>query len=88
MDVLEFWPDYGSGPLWASGIAVDLQRLPLSEALRGRVVAWSADYEDDKLPIDGPGDADWLAEGKILLGDVRLALQDSYEVVVTEAWWD
>jgi hypothetical protein len=39
------------------------------------------------VPIEGPGDEDWLSEGKRLLGEVRTALGDQHEVVVTEPWW-
>lgn len=85
--VLEFWPDYGPGPLWADGKAVDLAALPMERGLMERMAAWNAEYSEDKVPIDGPGDEAWLSWGRRLLGGVRTALRDQYQVVVTEPWW-
>ena len=86
MEKLEFWPDYGGGPLWwPDGAAVDLASLPLSEELRSRVQAWNARYEEAKLPSEA-NDVAWLAEGKVLLAELRHALSDRL-IVVTEPWW-
>jgi hypothetical protein len=86
--VLEFWPDYGPGPLWTEdGKAADLAALPMERDLVERVTAWNAAYSEDKVPLDGPGDVAWLSQGVRLLGEVRAALHDHYQVVVTEPWW-
>ena len=88
MIVLEFWPDYGPGPLWTvGGVPVDLGSLGMDRALVQRVEAWNAAYEEDKVPLAGPGDAEWIGEGRRLLGDVRTALRQEYQVIVTEPWW-
>lgn len=87
MQELEFWPDYGPGPLWASGVAVPPDGLGLPDDLAEQLRAWNAQYEEDKLPIDGPGDGEWLNEGRRLLGALRSALGTA-TVVVTEPWWD
>ena len=87
MNVLEFWPDYGPGPLWADGKPVDLASLGLDRDLVVEVVAWNASYEESKVPIEGTGDAAWLLEGKRLLDAIRDALSREYRVVVTEPWW-
>ncbi|MEQ4208856.1 hypothetical protein ABNF93_26250 [Actinopolymorpha sp. B9G3] len=60
----------------------------MPEELAARVIAWNdAFVDEDMLPIDGPGDAVWLAEGKQLLASVREALSESHEIVGTEPWW-
>ena len=88
MTVLEFWPDYGPGPLWTDdGQPVDLSSLGLSRDLVERVAAWNAAYEETKVPIEGTGDDGWLSEGKRLLGAIRDAVGSEYQVVVTEPWW-
>jgi hypothetical protein len=88
MTVLEFWPEYGSGPLWANdGKPVDLTSLGMSEELAAEVQAWNARYAEDKVPIESTGDAAWLGQGKGLLEQIRDALGDQYQVVVTEPWW-
>lgn len=85
---LEFWPDYGAGPLWdLAGQAVDPLSLPLSPELSKRVVSWAAEYAEDKIPIDGPGDPAWLDEGRILLRLIRETLHETHDVIVTEPWW-
>jgi hypothetical protein len=85
---LEFWPDYGPGPLWsADGQPADLAALPLGDELRQELVDWNADYREDRIPVEGPGDPDWLREGTLLLGRVRDALSPGFEVAVTEPWW-
>ncbi len=86
--LLEFWPDYGPGPLWtADGRPAELWSLGLSNELVRRLEDWNARYAEDKLPIDGPGDTVWLAEGAALLGLARDALRPGVQVVVTEPWW-
>lgn len=88
MTVLEFWPDYGPGPLWtADGEAVDVASLGLSADLAQRLAAWHSNYAEDRVPIEGDGDPVWLAEGVALLRDVRAELGVDYAVVVTEPWW-
>ncbi|WP_460666356.1 hypothetical protein [Kribbella swartbergensis] len=85
---LEFWPDYGQGPLWdEQGRAVNLDELDLPPALVERIRNWHGRYEEDRLPIDGPGDSGWLSEGLELLSSIRSSLTD-IRVVVTEPWWD
>jgi hypothetical protein len=87
LPVLEFWPDYKSGPLWSSdGRTVDLSSLGLPDDLIERLHGWNARYADDKLPF-GSNDIEWLREGEALLGEVRAALSGTHTVVVTESWW-
>jgi len=87
--VLEFWPDYGPGPLWTQdGQPVDLASLGLGRRLTEEVEAWHAGYTEDKVPCEGPGDRVWLSQGKGLLGQIRAELGDHYQVAVTEPWWD
>lgn len=88
MTDLEFWPDYGPGPLWSGGKAIDLASLALDDELAAQVAAWNAAYSEDKVPLEGPGDDAWLAEGRRLLSAVRAALEGQHRVVVTEPWWD
>lgn len=83
--VLEFWPDYGGGPLWADGRAVDLGSLGLSGPLQRRLEGWNGRYDEARLPF-AENDEAWLAEGRALLAEVRAELT-SYSVVVTEPWW-
>jgi hypothetical protein len=86
--VLEFWPDYGPGPVWTEdGVAVDLGQLGVEPDLVAEVMAWNGAYSEEKVPVDSSGDAAWLGEGKRLLGEVRSALGAEYRVVVTEPWW-
>lgn len=84
--VLEFWPEYNSGPLWSGGASVDLDLLPMSPALRDRLRQWNARYDDSLLPFD-QNDVGWLTEGRILLSELRANLGESFEIVVTEPWW-
>ncbi|GAA1559343.1 hypothetical protein GCM10009741_75460 [Kribbella lupini] len=84
---LEFWPDYGQGPLWDErGRAVDLDALALRPALVERIRNWHGRYEEDRIPVDGSGDPTWLSEGLELLTAIRNSLPD-IRVVVTEPWW-
>jgi hypothetical protein len=80
---LEFWPEYNAGPLWSGGASADLESLGLSGSLQARLVRWNADYSDDRLPFES-NDAAWLAEGRSLLGELRLELANTYSVVVRE----
>jgi hypothetical protein len=84
----EFWPDYGPGPLWNEGKAVDMLSLGLPQQLAQELKAWNDLYAEDKLPLEGSGDAQWLREGRSLLQRTRTALGPSAAVVVTEPWWD
>ena len=60
----------------------------MSRRLEWWLEVWKSGYRDDRLPIDGPGDKDWLDEGALLLKEVKAALRDEVEIVVTEPWWD
>ena len=85
---LEFWPDYGDGPVWTpDGKVADLAGLGLSHDLIAALGAWNRRYAEDKIPLDGVGDAAWLAEGRLLLRRLREALKPDHAVVVTEDWW-
>lgn len=86
--VVEFWPDYGPGPLWTDdGKPADLTLLGMRRDLVEQVTAWNAAYEESKVPLEGAGDEAWLREGRRLLHEVRAALGAEYRVVVTEPWW-
>jgi len=58
VDVLEFWPDYGSGPLWSHGAVVSPGDVAVDPSLAERLIRWNAEYTEDKIPLDGPGDQD------------------------------
>jgi hypothetical protein len=86
--LLEFWPDYGAGPLWTEdGKAADLRSLGLPDELAEHLTVWNSQYEEDKVPLQGSGDSAWLGEGVRLLGRTRDALGPDFRVVVTEPWW-
>lgn len=86
--VVEFWPDYGPGPLWGEdGKSVDPTSLGVDPDLVERVAAWNAAYGEHKVPLDGPGDSTWLHEGRQLLREIRDSLGNDYRVIVTEPWW-
>jgi hypothetical protein len=88
MTRLEFWPDYGPGPLWdEDGNPVDLGLLGISQELAERVRLWNSHFEEERIPVDGPGNTEWLAEGAILLQQLRTDLGPDVDVVVTEPWW-
>ncbi len=85
--VLEFWPEEKSGPLFtADGTTADLSALPISEDLRSALNAWNNEYDDSKLPFE-QNDTTWLERGVTLLSEIRSALGENYDVVVTEPWW-
>lgn len=87
-DEVEFWPDYGSGPLWhRNGEPADLATLGLAPELVERLTDWNSRYEETNLPIDGPGNRSYLDEGSRLLRMVRGSVGPRYRVVVTEPWW-
>ena len=89
MTLLEFWPDYGPGPLWTeAGQPADLAALGIDSALAVEASAWNSEYGESKVPIEGPGDEAWLTKGRDLLFRLRSALGPDYQVVVTEPWWD
>ena len=89
VEALEFWPDYGPGPLWnRDGKAADLDALRLPGDLAQRLAAFNGSYEEDRLPLEGTGDAGYLAVGLALLAEVREALAGRYRVIVTEPWWE
>lgn len=88
---LEWWPDYGGDLLWSrtgqGGHRVTMAEVGLSGSFQERAASWLGSYDDAKLPIDGDGDADWLAEGVRLLEDARAELAGQYVVQVTEPYW-
>jgi hypothetical protein len=88
MTVIEFWPDYGPGPLWLDGHPVDPEELGLSAALASRLQEWNASHKESRVPVEVDGDAEWIAEGAELLRATREALARVAEVVVTEPWWE
>lgn len=45
---------------------------------------WNSSYAEDKLPLGGPGNAGWLAQGIDLLLQLRNELADGVEIRVTE----
>jgi hypothetical protein len=87
MTPIEFWPDYGPGPLWLDGRAIEPESLGILEALAIRLRRWNDGYEESKIPIDGNGDTAWLTEGAELLRATREALAPGVDVVATEPWW-
>lgn len=79
---LEFWPDYGPGPIWLNGSAIAPAEI-LSASLAKRVRLWNDAYDEAKLETEN--DPAWTAEGKRLLDAVRAELADTHEVIVTES---
>mgnify|MGYP003419462799 FL=1 len=89
MTRVEFWPDYGSGPVWTEdGAPIDPRSLGLTDDLAEQLELWSAQYDEDRIPVEGSGDREWLDRGAHLLERTRRALGPSCEVIVTEPWWD
>jgi hypothetical protein len=85
---LEFWPERQGGPPWTGlGVSVDLDTLSLPGDRKDRVPTWFRLYDDDKLPIDGPGEEQWLDDGRRLSSELRDAVEGRFEVIVTEPWW-
>jgi hypothetical protein len=64
-----------------------MAEVGLSGSFQERAASWLQSYDDAKLPIDGDGDAGWLAEGVRLLEDARAELAGRYVVLVTEPYW-
>jgi hypothetical protein len=61
MTSFEFWPDYGEGPLWTNeGKSADLGALPLGDDLLCRLMDWNARYTEERIPVEGPGDAEFV----------------------------
>ena len=84
---VEWWPEHGLGPLWVHGSSIEPASI-LPQDLAECVLAWNdAFVDDDMLPVDGPGDSAWLAEGKALLTSVREAAPATHEIIATEPWW-
>ena len=90
-ETLEWWPDDGGGPLWKAsgqgGQRVDSGALGLPVDLAERLAAWNQRYAEDKLPVTGEGDPEWLEQGIWLLAEVRRCLAGRFEVAVSEPWW-
>ena len=90
-EALEWWPDYGSGPLWKKsgrgGEHVDASSLGLPADLVARLTAWNASYTADKLPLGGDGDSAWISQGIELLAKVRRNLSGRFEIIAAEPWW-
>ena len=90
-EVLEWWPDYGSGPLWKrsgqGGVNVDAASLGLSPDLVARLTEWNASYHEDKLLPESNSDRAWISQGIELLAEVRQHLLGRFEIIVTEPWW-
>lgn len=84
---LEFWPDYGDGPVWVDGANADLTTLGLDARLIDDLLKWNGLYREDKVPLEGAGDLAWIAEGRVLLRRLREAVEREHTVVVTEPWW-
>ena len=85
--VMEFWPDYGPGPLWVGGRAEAPESLGLEPALASALERWNEEYDEALMPVEGTGDSGYIATGVALLARVRQALAGRFRVVVTEPWW-
>lgn len=89
MRVLEFWPDHHAGPIWNDiGQQVELTSLGLSAPLVEALTSWNATFADDRLPLEGAGDPQWLDEGRDLLRQTRDELGPGVDLVVTEPWFE
>jgi hypothetical protein len=70
-ELLEWWPDNDQGPLCVrtgrGGSPIKVASLPLSSDLVERLTQWNDEYDEDKIPVEGPGDPGWLEQGKALL---------------------
>lgn len=91
LPAVEWWPDYGGDlfylVLGLGGERIGMDALGLSVQLQEATRTWLMSYEDTKLPVDGAGDPDWIAEGVRLLALARSEMAGRYVVVVTEPWW-
>jgi len=87
VETVEFWPDYGRGPLWKDGKPADPAALGVDADLAARLRDWNSRYAETNLPIDTSGSPAYLAEGSRLLREVRAAVEAGYRLVVTEPWW-
>jgi hypothetical protein len=86
VDVLEFWRDYGSGPSWTHGAVVSPGDVDVDPLLADRLIKWNAEYTEDKIPLDGPGDARRLTEGRNLLAELRNETAGRITIITTERW--
>ena len=90
MQVIEFWPDYGSGPLWGEdGRAIDPRSVGLSARLASELAAFNRSYSEDF--IEEPASAaarEYRARGRGLLSELRRELAGVCQVVVVEGWDD
>ena len=88
---LEWWPDFGGELLWLrsanGGSRISMDKVCLSPSFQVAARAWLSKYDDSRLPISGPGDAVWVAEGIQLLDAARSQVSVRYRIVVTEPWW-
>ena len=74
--------------MWSpEGTSADLDSLPVSGALRGRLIRWNSSYSEDRLPFES-NDTEWLALGRTLLRELRAELGPEYSIATTEPWWD
>src|SRR5687768_16926025 len=91
LPTLEWWPDYGGDLFWSrsgeGGSRVTMDEVGLSASFQHQAEPWLELYDDSKLPMDGSGDADWLASGTRLLAAARAELAGRYVVMVTEPYW-
>ena len=39
--MLEFWPDYGSGPLWTHGAVISPSDVDVDPSLAERLIRWN-----------------------------------------------
>jgi len=80
------WKAPGRGGQLVDSGALDLP-LDLPLDLAARLATWNQRYAEDKLPITGEGDPEWLEQGIGLLAEVRRCLVGSFDVAVSEPWW-
>jgi hypothetical protein len=90
-ETLEWWPDYGGGPLWKvsgrGGQQADSGALDLPPDLAARLAAWNQRYAEDKLPITGNGDPEWLEQGVSGCSQKSVAARRADSTsVISEPW--